>query len=438
MLESFIEDIRFCNRYIKKSITLKLSLYAILIYVIFTITCFILIPNIIPLENILISHDFRIFYESTKLIIIDPGQLYDPVVNDMSFRYLPIFSLLFIPYILIPYELAFIAHTILMAFLHICSFYLILILSTKFFKISFNTKIKRDMLLISLMAPLQVVLLFIGQVTEIYIFIILLVVLLLENEKNRRYEIKYANLIVGLLVGISMAYKPFAFLLIPILLKISFSYRNKKFQIEGKQIAITLIGFLIPFILNVLYFILYPNLITGFIRENSTSQFSDYPSTSITRIIFVFFSAFSLSISEIMILVISTPVLYIIILILFYLMPNNEKNYSMFFGMAMLIMLITFTDSWFLNFLIWYMISLPGLLKLEEDLKNIISDKNKRKFKQTYKMIYRISQYGTLFFGIGVVIGLTIFPIDPILPIFLLILYILFFWRLLVFSNKNN
>ena len=132
MLQSFIEDIRFCNREIKKSITLKLSLYAIIIYVIFTIICFILIPNIIPIENTLISHDFRIFYESTKLIVIDPGQLYHPVVNDMSFRYLPIFSLLFIPYILIPYELAFIVHTILMAILHICSFYLILILSSKF------------------------------------------------------------------------------------------------------------------------------------------------------------------------------------------------------------------------------------------------------------------------------------------------------------------
>ncbi|MFW9867039.1 MAG: hypothetical protein ACFFEN_13165 [Candidatus Thorarchaeota archaeon] len=436
--QPLIEDIKFCNNYIKKTRSLKLSLYAVLVYVIITILCFIFVPMIIPLENTIIANDFRIFYQSAEIIVTDPTQLYASSVYNMPFRYMPMFSLLFIPYTFISFEAGFIIHTILMGIVHIISFYLILITSTKWFNISFNSRIKRDMLYLTLMAPLQVPLLLIGQVTEIFILLILLIILLIENEKIRRYKINYAYFFIGFLVGISISYKPFAFLLLPLLLKLSISFKNKKLQFELKQMLLASLGFLTSFSINVIYWISYPSLFIEFVEINFSSQLLDYPSTSITRIIFILFNAFSFQISEFVIIAISIFILFGLLFTIFILISNNEKNYPVLLGMGILITMITLPDSWFLNFLIWFMIAVPGLFKLEEDLQFMVSEKKRKKLKQSFYLIYKFSQYGILFFTVGVVLGLTILPFDPILPLLIVIIYILLSWRLVLFIKKDT
>ena len=266
--------------------------------------------------------------------------------------------------------------------------------------------------------------------------LILLVILVLENEKVRRYNIKSPYLIIGILIGLSLSYKPFAFLLLPLLLKISISFKKKRGQIAGKQMLIALIGFVIAFSLNLIYWISFPNLIVDFIEINYSSQLLDYPSTSITRLLSIILSTNSIPISEFTIVVVSTIILYGPIFFIFIAMPNERKNYSVFLGMGILITMIIFTDSWFLNFLIWFMIILPGLLKLEEELNIIVSDKNRKILNQSFYIIYKFSQYGILFFTIGIVISFTILPFDPILPFILIILFILIYWRLLVFLRN--
>ena len=433
----FISDIKFCSTYIKNTKSLKLSLIAVLIYVVFTILCFIFVPMIIPLENTIIANDFRIFYQSAQNILSDPTTLYSSPVYNMPYRYLPMFSLLFIPYTFIPFKVGFIIHVILMAIVHIASFYLIFIISAKYNKVNFNSRIKHDMLYLSLMAPLQVVLLLIGQITNIFIFIYLVIILLVENEKNRRYKIRYAYFFIGFLAGLSTSYKPFAFLLLPFLLTISFDLNKKKGTIWGKQILIASFGFFISFSLNIIYWILYPNLIPDFIEINKSSQLLDFPSTSITRILYISFSAFAIQLSEFSILIGLTLILLGLLFVMYLLIPMQLNNYSLFIGMGILITMIVFPDSWFLNFLIWFMLILPGLLKLEEDLISIVSDKEKKKLTQSWFIIYKFSQYGILFFTIGIVLSMTILPFDPILPFLLIIIYILISWRLLIYLRKK-
>lgn len=437
-LKPLIEDIQFCSNYIKNTKSLRLSFYTVAIYVLFVILCFLFVPFIIPLEKTVIANDFRIFYQSAQNILSDPTTLYTSPVYNMPFRYLPLFSLLFIPYTFIPFEVGFIIHVFLMTIVHIASFYLVLIISLKWFNISFNSKIKRDMLYLSLMAPLQVVLLLIGQITNIFILMYLVIILLVENEKNRRYKIRYAYFLVGLLAGLSISYKPFAFLLLPFLLTIFFDISKRRLYIGGKQILSASIGFITSFSINLVYWILYPNLIPDFIEINNSSQLLDYPSTSITRILSVIFNAFSIQLSEFTILVGLTLILFSLAFFIYILNPIQLKNYSLFLGMGILITMITFPDSWFLNFLICFMLILPGLLKLEDELNVVVSEKERKTINQTFYIIYKISQYGILFFTVGIVLSMTILTFDPILPFLLIILYIIISWRLLLYIRKKK
>ncbi|MFX1324969.1 MAG: hypothetical protein ACFE8N_08425, partial [Promethearchaeota archaeon] len=181
-----------------------------------------------------------------------------------------------------------------------------------------------------------------------------------------------------------------------------------------------------------------PNLIPDFVDINKSSQLLDYPSTSITRILFVIFIIFEIQISEFMLLIVSTLILYSILLIILFLIPNMVKNYPLFLGLGILITMISFPDSWFLNFLIWFMVTLPGLFKFEEDLAFMVSDKIKKRLNQSMYLIYKISQYGMLFFTIGIVLDLMILHFDPILPFLLLALYILLIWRLILFLKRKK
>ena len=140
----------------------------------FSLSCFFfLVPLIIPIENTIIANDFKIFYQSAQTIVSNPEQLYSLPDYNMPFRYLPLFSLLFIPYTLIPYELAFVIHTVLLGLVQTASFYLIYIISTQFYKIKYDSKVKSDLLFVCLMAPLQVPMILMGQISHIFIFLIL-------------------------------------------------------------------------------------------------------------------------------------------------------------------------------------------------------------------------------------------------------------------------
>lgn len=422
-----MKDLKECTEHIKKTKALRVSLVVNLIYVLLTILCFFIVPFFIPLENTIIANDYRIFYQSAQTLMTNPANLYSLPDYNMPFRYLPLFSLLFIPYTMIPYELGFVLHTILIGIIQTISFYLIYIISTRFYKIQFNTKVKNELLFLVLMAPLQVPMMMMGQVSHIFILLILIVILLIENARSKRYNIKYEYFLIGGIIGLSISFKPFSILIIPLLLKLFISVKGKKIKIKFGVFSELIIGLSVSQIFNFIYFLIYPGLISEFLNINSTAQIKDYPSSSFTRLISVVFNSFSL---EPVIMLILTFILYSLVLSIFLITPIKKVNFPVFIGMVILLIMINFTDSWFLNFLICFMLAFPGLFQFEDEINSINSEVLKKRLKFSNYISYRIIYYGIVYFGAGVVIGLIILPTDPILPFLLIILFGNYFWRL--------
>lgn len=426
-----IQDLKECTAHIKKTKALKVSLFVNLIYVVITILCFFIVPYFTPLENTIIANDYRIFYQSAQTILADPEQLYILPDYNMPFRYLPLFSLLFIPYTFIPFEVGFVIHTFLLGIIQTASFYLIYIISSHFYKINYNTKLKRDLLFLVLMAPLQVPMIMMGQISYIFIFLMLIILLLIENAREKRYYIRYQYLFIGLILGLAISFKPFAILVLPFLAKLVISFNAKTIKINFGIIFKLLLGLVISQIINVIYILIYPSFVQDFLNINSTAQILNYPSSSLTRIISVVFDSFSI---EPIVMIILTFFLYGFIYSFYLITPPEKINYPSYFGMVFLLVMIVFTDSWFLNFLIWFTLVFPGLFQYEDEINLISSEKLKKKLKISNFITYKITYYGIVYFTAGVVIGLTIFPTDPILPFLLIILYSNLLWRL--FRNR--
>ncbi|TFG25209.1 MAG: DUF2029 domain-containing protein [Promethearchaeota archaeon] len=426
-MSPFKQDLRECTQHIKKIRALRISFYVNIIYIILTILSFLLVPIIIPLENTIIANDFRIFYQSAQTVLENPELLYSLPDYNMPFRYLPLFSFLFIPYTFIPFELGFIFHTISLAIFQTLSFYLIYIISVRFYNIEYNSKIKTDFLYIALMAPIQVPMIFMGQISHIFIFLLLIVILLLENFRKRRYRIKYESFIIGLLLGLSISLKPYAILLIPLLSKLIFSNEERKFKINFRILIRILLGLIVSQLVNITYFLLFPETVQQFLDINSTAQILTYPSSSITRIISVLFNSFSF---EPILMLILTIIMYGLLYLIFLAVPYQKVNYPCFISMVILIIMINFTDSWFLNFLIFFILIFPGIFQLEDDLDKITSVRILKKLKFSNFLINKIIIYGIVYFSVGVVIGWTILPTDPILPFLLILLYFNLIWQL--------
>ncbi|MBY9018276.1 MAG: DUF2029 domain-containing protein [Candidatus Lokiarchaeota archaeon] len=421
------QDLKNCTDHIKKTKALKNSLILNLVYIIFTVLCFFLVPLIIPIENTIIANDFRIFYQSAQAIITDPEQLYSLPAYKMPFRYLPFFSILFVPYTLIPFELGFVIHTFLLGLIQTASFYLIYIISTRFYKVKYNNKVKSDLLFICLMAPLQVPMILMGQISHIFILLILIVIFLIENIKTEKYEINYQHFLIGLILGFSISLKPYSILIIPLLIKLVITFEDKKIKIRFKILIKLLSGLIISHIINIIYFLVYPGLLPEFLEINSTTQLINYPSSSITRLISFIFNSFSI---EPIFMLILTILLYGLLFSIFLITPSNKTNYPAYVSMVILIIMINFTDSWFLNFLIVFMLIFPGLFQFEDEVSFIQSESLKRRLRISNFITYKIIYYGIIYFTVGVVLGLTVFPTDPILPFFLIILYLIILWRL--------
>ncbi|NVM17567.1 MAG: DUF2029 domain-containing protein [Candidatus Lokiarchaeota archaeon] len=426
-LNLFKQDIKSCTEHIKNTKALKKSFIVVLVYIIFTIACFFLVPLVIPIESTVIANDFRIFYQSAQTIVVNPKQLYILPDYNMPFRYLPFFSILFVPYTLIPFEIAFIIHTLILGVVQTASFYLIYIISTRFYGINYDKKVKSELLFISLMAPLQVVMILIGQISHFFILLMLVVILFMENARAKRYQIKYEFFLIGLFLGIGISLKPFSILLIPLLIKPVINVRNNKSNLHLRNLIEILIGLLISQSVNIIYLIFYPNLFQDFLDINFTTQLFNYPSTSITRLISFLFNSFSI---EAIIMLTFTFLLYGLSYSTYLITPLEKTNYPVFFGTILLIVMIIFTDSWFLNFFIFAMLILPGLFQFENELATTSSEHLKKRLKITNFIMYKIIHYGVLYFTIGVVLGMTIFPTDPVMPFFLIFFYIILLWRL--------
>jgi len=431
----FLDDLKECSKIIKQSKALKLSIVLNIIYVIGTIIGFLVS------DFFLFAHDFLIFDQSSEILMNNPielytSDLYSTDVLDNPFRYFPLFSLLNIPMSMIPFEIAFILHTFLMTSIHVASFYLILILCKKFYHLEVASWRETQFFVLALAAPLQVPNLVFGQISEIYIFLVLLSLVFLENAKTQRYKIQNNLFFAGLMIGLSIIYKPFSILLIPFLIPVFIDFKKKSFKIEFKSTLNSLVGLILPILPNLYYWIKYPNFIRDFFGVNASAQIFDYPSTSITRIITSLVKVAGSAFPEFWFMIGFVLVLYIALYFTYITQSPQSRNFSIYFGFAFLILMITYPDSWFLYFLIWYMVSVSGVLKYRYILQQTENGLDKKHLWLSNLAIYVISNYGIIYFAIGIVISLFLtknlfegYSIDFIQPLSLIFLAIALFWQ---------
>jgi hypothetical protein len=277
------------------------------------------------------------------------------------------------------------------------------------------------------MAPIQVPMIIMGQISHIFILMILILILIIENIRLKRYNIKYPYFFLGIILGLSISFKPFAILIIPLLVKLIIRLKNGKIKIQLKELITFLFGLFITHVINLIYFLFFPELIQDFLTVNSSTQILDYPSSSLTRIISVALNSYSI---EPILMLILTIILYGFMYSVYLFVPNQIINYPAYIGMVLLIVMINFTDSWFLNFLIFFMLIFPGVFQFEDELNRNITSPLSKKLKFSNFVIYKVIIYGIVYFSVGVIIGWTILPTDIILPFLLIILYFNLLWRL--------
>ncbi|MFX1365691.1 MAG: glycosyltransferase 87 family protein [Promethearchaeota archaeon] len=393
----------------------KIFRYAILINIFYFILSLIL--TLFFLRN---RNDFLVYYEGGKVFINNVNELYnnDYYTSDWPFRYFPISAIFFVPFYLMGFDLGFIIFNFINLILNIIICFVLYKLIILIRSEDHEQKDKRIVLYISmfLMGLPNIFNYILGQI-NLYITLLILVSLYLFL----KFEDTKYNLIASIILGISILFKPITIFLIPFLMVIHFDLEQKKFELKFFKSIIRLIGFLIPVSLNFLVFLMYPELLKGFLDVNLTGEDTVIVnhSFSITKLIQNFFIVIGFSQEQL--LSFQLPIFLIIIIILggigfsFYIMRKFE-NYSLIYGytFGILIMLLGYFDSWDHHLLILTPLLIIIIFNLPRR-----SDLTRKFNKPSF---FFLNFFDLAFFGVWVLIQ-DWFPFNFASTIFLLLLF---------------
>ncbi len=294
--------------------------------------------------------DFYVYYKVGEIYVNDPNNLYNPAyyVDIWPFRYFPLSALLFVPYYLLGFNLGFIVFNFI-------NFILNILISTVLYKIIILVRgddhekdDKRILLYICfyLIGLPQVFNYILGQINLYVTLLILLSLFIFVKYK----EIKY-QLLASIMLGISIIIKPTTIFMIPFIIVLNYTYEKKKISFDLKLSFLRLFGVLLPLSLNIVMFLLYPDLLSGFLVTNFTGSETVLlnHSFSITKIISNILLYIGVPSNELNVL----PIFFSVLLVLgslgliFYVFRRVNRNnliYGYTFGI--LIMFLAYFDSW--------------------------------------------------------------------------------------------
>ncbi|MFW9990393.1 MAG: glycosyltransferase family 87 protein [Candidatus Odinarchaeota archaeon] len=291
------------------------------------------------------KNDFIIFYNVGKIFLNDIENLYNQTYYLWDFRYLPLSALFFIPFSSLNFQVAFIIFNICNLFLNflicIVLFKIILLIRNE----DHENDDKRVILYISiyLMGLPHVLNYIYGQINLYITLLMLLSLYIFLKYKDLKWQ-----LIGSIILGISIIIKPTAFFLIPFLIIFNINLENKRVTFNFFKSAIRIIGVIIPVLFNFILFLLIPVIWEGFLNTNFTGNnpIALNFSFSITKIIINFCYFYNIPFNQISILL---GVISIVggLGFLIFIINRLEKD-SIIFGYAfgVLIMLLTYFDSW--------------------------------------------------------------------------------------------
>ena len=299
------------------------------------------------------KNDFIIFYESGKIFLTDIENLYDQNNYLWDFRYFPLSSLFFVPFSLLDFGFAYIIFNSFNFILNL----LICLIIYKIVKIirgqDHEKEDKRLILYLSfyLMGVPHILNYIYGQINLFITFFILISLLIFLLYNNNLWQF-----IGSVILGISIIIKPTSLLLIPFLLIIHLDLENRKLKIDFLKSSIRLIGVLLPVLSNFLLFIAFPKLWSGFLSTNFTGSnpIALNFSFSLTKLITNFCFLFNIPFNQLTILIVLGGIIGGLGFFIFVIRRRNQNSILYGYSIGILIMLLTYYDSWnhhLLNFI---------------------------------------------------------------------------------------
>ena len=357
------------SRKLKEFWEVKIFRYAILTQIFYLTLSIILFYLFFNQKN-----DFLIFYESGKIFLTDIENLYNQSNYLWDFRYFPLSALFFLPFSLLDFNTAFILFNILNFFLNI----LISLMMYKIIKAirgqDHELNDKRIILYISLylMGTPHILNYIYGQINLFITFSILASLLIFLFYKKIKWQ-----LCGSIILGISIIIKPTSFFLIPFLLVIRFDMSTRKLKIDFSTSILRLVGVLIPVLLNFALFAVYPKLWSDFLSTNFTGSnpLALNFSFSLTKLVTNFCYFFNIPFNQLIILIVLVGVVGGLGFFS-YILRRRDANHILYgYTIGIIIMLLTYFDSWdhhLLNLtplLIIMLFNLPRRAKLIDYIK---------------------------------------------------------------------
>jgi hypothetical protein len=355
--------------------------------------------------------DFQVFYEAGLEYINSPADIYLVNPNGLPFRYLPSFAMFMALFVGAPMVSLYLVNITLMMFCNVGIVYFAYQVSLQR-GVTITTKNFEKTLLIVFITPQHIINIMFGQFTQLAILCTIFALFLLQSSAHDSW--KYC-ILVGLLIGISTTLKPFFLLFFPFLFPLTMTGRFQ-FSFPVKQCTGALVGFLLSMVPNILYFGVYPDAFDQLIQVNLFEELAGQHSTSLTKLILAFVPLQEIFILKIGIIVILGGFIFLRSYAKFVRTPSGEKNYLHHFTDMTFLILLVYPDSWFLFLAVWYAFLAPSMLELYE----IHGD------KQTMDRLWSGSNNLLGFFTIGILLHYLLLGFDPTIPIWLVILYILY------------
>ncbi|MFX0042093.1 MAG: glycosyltransferase family 87 protein [Candidatus Hodarchaeota archaeon] len=291
------------------------------------------------------KNDFLIFYRVGEIFLNDTENLYNQSNYLWDFRYFPLSALFFIPFGFLDFEVSYIIFNLFNLFLNflICVVLYKIIIIIK--KEDHEKDDKRVILYISiyLMSLPHVLNYIYGQINLYITLFILISLYIFIKFKNMKWQF-----IGSVILGVSIIIKPTAFFLIPFLIVINFDLNKKRIHFDFIKSGVRLLGVLLPVSLNFIVFFIYPKSWKGFLETNFTGSnpIALNFSYSISKLITNFCYFYNIPFSQLIILVSIIGFLGILGFIIYIFRRFDEDSIIYGYTFAILIMLLSYFDSW--------------------------------------------------------------------------------------------
>jgi hypothetical protein len=401
--------------YFGRSRLLKVGLAFNIIYYVSVIVGFVFFLLQGTLFETVYTVDFRVFFESGQVFRNSAGDIYLVNPNGLPFRYFPSFAAYMALFSDIPILTLYLINISLMMVFNFGIVYFVYQICLQM-GVTPATKNFEKTLVFVLIAPQHIVNIIFGQITQLAILLTLVALFLLQSRKHDSFQ---WFVVIGLLIGIASTLKPFFLILVPFLVPITVMKRSY-IVVPLKQLAGVVSGFLLTMLPNIVYFILYPTALNNLIEVNLVENLTGQHSTSITNLILAFIPSGDIVPLRLALILILGGFIIFRSYIQFVKTPESQKNYLRHFTDMMFVVLLVYPDSWFLFLAVWYAFLAPSMLHLYG--KESLPEKESRRLD----ILWLGANNLLAFFSFGIVIHYLILGFDPINPIWLAILYVMY------------